>query len=183
MIVRAHAGWTSFVALPMWTVERSMYLRIGSSGEGVAMPGSVSEPTTSPSGLVAGGAIARIADRGRVAGRKPSKMIRSNSSGACPGRISPAMPCARCGRVRQRRLQVRVTFAHEEDPAQPVRRHDRPRPVVERERVRRFAVGHAREADLDDRRPAGHVVDDHLGAGLWIERREVARLDQDVVGV
>ena len=69
----------------MWTLERSTNFRIGSSVDGVPMPGSVSEPTTSPRSLDAGGAIARIAARGSVAGRKPSKMIRSNSSGWVSG--------------------------------------------------------------------------------------------------
>ena len=65
---RAQAGSASFVALPTWTLDRSTYLRIGSSGS-VAMPGSMSDPMTSPSALVAGGAIARIAARGSSAGR------------------------------------------------------------------------------------------------------------------
>ena len=42
------------------------------------MPGSFSVPVTTPSGLVAGGAIARIGVVGRVAGRLPSKIVRSH---------------------------------------------------------------------------------------------------------
>ena len=42
------------------------------------MPGLVSVPVTSPSALVAPGAIARIGARGNVAGSEPSKMTRSH---------------------------------------------------------------------------------------------------------
>ena len=43
------------------------------------------------------------------------------------------------GQVRQRGLEIRVAVADEEDPAQPVGRHDRPGTVVEPEVVTRDA--------------------------------------------
>ena len=49
------------------------------------MPGLVRVPVTPPSADVLGGAIARIGFAGSSAGRKPSKMIRSYSSGLVPG--------------------------------------------------------------------------------------------------
>ena len=49
------------------------------------MPGLVSVPVTVPSGEDDGGAMARIGFAGSVAGRYPSKMMRSNSSGLVPG--------------------------------------------------------------------------------------------------
>ncbi len=41
------------------------------------MPGFFRVPVTSPSALERGGAMARIGDLGRAAGRLPSKMMRS----------------------------------------------------------------------------------------------------------
>ncbi len=82
------------------------------------------------------------------------------------------------GEIRQGGLEIGVPVGDEQDPAELVRRHDRPGPVVEGEVVRR----RAREAGLHHRHGLRHVVDDHLGAGLRIEE-DVAGLEEDAVAV
>ena len=111
-------------------------------GRACRCPGRLSVPVTVPSGDVFVGAIARIGRAGRGSGRGPSKMMRSNFSGCVsrPELVGRDAVELRAGKVGQRRLEVRVAGADQQDPPQPVRRDDRPGPVVGRELVGRVAV-------------------------------------------
>jgi hypothetical protein len=76
------------------------------------------------------------------------------------------------GEVAQGGLQVRIARPDEEDVAGPLRRHDRPGPVVGREQVWplvRIRPVAGDEADLDRPDIGRHVVDDDVGLLLGVD--------------
>ena len=95
--------------------------------------------------------------RAASAGRNDSKMIRSNSSGFVSGPYSVGRDAVQLGvrQVRERRLEIRVAVADEEDPAGAGRAGRWPtrgrRPTGRPARSSGSRAG-AREPDLDDRR-------------------------------
>ena len=187
MIVRAQSGVVSCEASAMWVVDRSTKRRTGSSGSSVPIPGFVSLPVTCPRSLVRGGAMARIGERGSVAGRKPSKITRSHGrpSWRCvagPYSFGATPKSSTFGQVGKRGLEVRIALADDEDQARPVGRDDGPRPVVDGQLVGRRHDGRiaADEADLERAHVAVDVVDDHVRPGLRLER-DVADLEQAAV--
>ena len=152
------------------------------------MPGSFSVPVTSPSGLVRGGAIARIGRRRQRRRQvaleddevpRPAVLALPSQAPYSSG-VTPYS--STFGQVRERGLEVRVALADDQDEPGPRRGHDRPGAVVDRELVRASSTdGVARdEPDLDRPDVARDVVDDDVGPRLRVER-DVARLEQPVV--